>query len=271
MKYALIKGVKTEATKGAKGICQGCGSELIAKCGETKAHHWAHKGKQKCEPWWENETEWHRAWKDRFPSDWQEVAHPAENGAKHIADVKTEEGWVLEFQHSFLKPDERRSRNEFYPKLAWIVNGARRPTDRMQFEEALGESSTVIKSPQILRISFPDECRLIKEWHNDKSLVFFDFQETKEANKSMLWLLYPRIADTEAHISPFLRQNFIELHKANKFDEILRNIILPIHKELANDFLRRRKMIENGPSFRTYNLDRDLAMMRVRQRRYRPL
>jgi predicted RNA-binding Zn-ribbon protein involved in translation (DUF1610 family) len=36
MKYALICGKKTEATKGAIGFCPSCGSELIAKCGEVK-------------------------------------------------------------------------------------------------------------------------------------------------------------------------------------------------------------------------------------------
>jgi len=39
MKYALINGKKTEATKGAKGLCPCCGSELIAKCGEVKITH----------------------------------------------------------------------------------------------------------------------------------------------------------------------------------------------------------------------------------------
>jgi uncharacterized coiled-coil protein SlyX len=33
MKFALVNNIKTEATKGAKGICPNCGYELIAKCG----------------------------------------------------------------------------------------------------------------------------------------------------------------------------------------------------------------------------------------------
>jgi len=36
--------------------------------------------------------------------------HRAEDGEKHIADVKTYHGRVIEFQHSYLKPVERRSR-----------------------------------------------------------------------------------------------------------------------------------------------------------------
>jgi hypothetical protein len=50
----------------------------------------------------ENETEWHRAWKDQFPPEWQEIVHLAGDGERHIADVKTGDGWVIEFQHSYI-------------------------------------------------------------------------------------------------------------------------------------------------------------------------
>lgn len=60
MKYAIVNGKRTEPTKGAKGTCQACGSEMIAKFYKTRVDHWAHKSKQNCDHWWENETEWHR-------------------------------------------------------------------------------------------------------------------------------------------------------------------------------------------------------------------
>jgi hypothetical protein len=41
---------------------------------------------------------------------WQEIVHRSDSGEKHIADVKTDHGWVIEFQHSYLNPEERRSR-----------------------------------------------------------------------------------------------------------------------------------------------------------------
>ncbi len=269
MKYALINGERSEATKGPKGLCPLCKSEVIAKCGEVYVNYWSHRGKRNCDPWLENETDWHRSWKDSFPREWQEIVHFAENGEKHIADVKTETGWILEFQHSFLKPDERRSRNAFYPKLAWVVNGSRRPTDKIQFEKAVKESSAIINNPPILRVLFPEECRVLKEWHDSNALVFFDFQEMMGTNQSMLWFLFPKIADTEAYLSPFLRLKFIELHKANKFDEMVSSTILPIQKELSNGFLNRRKMIEYGPQNMAYNFQHDLAIMRMKQRRFR--
>jgi hypothetical protein len=42
MRFALFNHIKTEATKGAIGICPNCGSKLIAKCGDIKINHWSH-------------------------------------------------------------------------------------------------------------------------------------------------------------------------------------------------------------------------------------
>ena len=136
MKFALIEGRRREAQPNLLGQCPSCERPMVAKCGEERIWHWAHQGTRTCDSWWEPETEWHRAWKGKFPIAWQEVIHPAENGEKHIADVKTDHGWVIEFQYSFIKPDERRSRNAFYPKLVWVVNGTRRKRDRAQFLRA---------------------------------------------------------------------------------------------------------------------------------------
>ncbi len=236
MKFALNNGEKVEATKGAKGLCPSCGTELISKCGEIKVNHWAHKGSRNCDPWWENETDWHRSWKGNFPVDWQEVIHFDGSGEKHIADVKTQTGWVLEFQHSFLNPEERRSREAFYSNLVWVVDGTTRKTDKPQFEKAIGESAVIINNPHItlLRVPFPDKCRLLKEWHDSNSLVFLDLQETKDPKQSKLWFLLPKKLTTETYILPFSRQLFIEIHNQNKSDEIERDTILLINKELEN-------------------------------------
>lgn len=261
MKFALIDGKRIEASKGAKGLCPSCGSELVAKCGEIKVNHWAHKGSRICDPWWENETDWHRSWKGQFPIDWQEVIQFAENGEKHIADVKTENGWVLEFQHSYLNPEERRARNAFYPKLVWVVDGLRRKRDKLQFQKVLEESKVISTEPLIRRMNFPEECRLLKEWHDSSSLVFFDFQEVKELKQSVLWFLLPLITTSEAYLIPFSLKNFIELHNNKKFDEIVRKLIFPIRDILASNK-------RNNRSNRLLGFERYLANKQRRQRRF---
>ena len=90
MKYALVDNQKKEAEKGLKGLCPICQQPVIAKCGKFKINHWAHKSLEHCDNWWENETEWHRQWKNTFPVEWQEiVAIDEKTGEKHIADIKT--------------------------------------------------------------------------------------------------------------------------------------------------------------------------------------
>ena len=249
-------------------MCQICGSELIARCGEVKINHWAHKGNRSCDPWWENESDWHRSWKGKFPKDWQEKIHFDESGEKHIADVKTNEDWCIEFQHSYLNPEERRARNAFYRKLVWVVDGTRRKTDKKQFQKIISESIRLLTQIPILQVHFPDECRLLKEWHDNAVPVFFDFQETEDAEQSMLWFLFPKMPSVDTYMSPFSRRNFIEFHNNNKFDELVKNTILPIHAEL-----NKRKRIEqvNNMRGRTSGLpgfERYLANKRRRQRRF---
>lgn len=143
MKFALVNGERQEAQPSLSGKCPICGDPMVAKCGEVKIWHWAHQGTRTCDPWSENETEWHRDWKEQFPLHWQEFVQRAENGERHIADVKTDGGWVIEFQYSYLRPDERRSRNAFYGKLVWVVNGVRRKRDQVQFVNAWNEGGRV--------------------------------------------------------------------------------------------------------------------------------
>jgi competence protein CoiA len=137
MKFALIDNIRIEATKGAHGICPNCGSEVIAKCGERKVNHWAHKSTRNCDPWWEPETEWHRSWKNNFPPEWQETSlRDEQTNEKHIADVRTSHGLVIEFQHSHIKPEERTAREAFYRNMVWVVDGARLKNDYPRFVKA---------------------------------------------------------------------------------------------------------------------------------------
>jgi competence protein CoiA len=251
MKFALVNGDRVEATKEAKGLCPGCGSELTARCGEVKINHWAHKGNRKCDPWWENETDWHRSWKDKFPIEWQEKTCSGENGELHFADVETDSGWVLEFQHSYLNPEKRRARNAFYRKLVWVVDGTRRKTDRSQFEKAIEDSTVICEKPLVRRVYYPEECKLLKEWDNSSSLIFFDFQEANSTKQIMLWFLYPKISTSETFISPFPRSYFIKIFNENKFDELVKNTIIPnreilektIQAQLENSLYHRPNIL----------------------------
>lgn len=213
MKYALIGNTKIEATKGAKGTCPVCGSELIAKCGPDRMNHWAHKGTRNCDPWWENETEWHRAWKSNFPSDWQEVIHTdKKTGEKHIADVCTPSGFVIEFQHSFLNAEERTKREQFYKNLIWVIDGTRLKKDYSRFIKAKDNFRLTSKKGHFL-VDFPDQC-FPSAWVDSLVPVVFDFKGIEQINYANDWryplyLLFPRTESLETYVAIISRQSFI--------------------------------------------------------------
>lgn len=176
MKFALINNIKSVAVKGVTGYCPSCNSELIAKCGNKKLHHWSHKKISNCDPWWENEGEWHRRWKNCFPIDWQEsIFIDAVTNEKHIADVITSSQLVIEFQNSPISDYERDSRERFYKNMVWVVNGANRKRDYRRFLKAskdfIPDPSGGIYYVEDTEDFFPNE------WLNSSVPVVMDFNE----------------------------------------------------------------------------------------------
>ena len=57
----------------------------------------------------------------------------------HIADVKTDRGIVIEFQHSFLHRNERESREKFYQNMVWVVDGLDECETGLAFSSCLQE------------------------------------------------------------------------------------------------------------------------------------
>ena len=72
------------------------------------------------------ETDWHRGWKQAFPLEMRERTFLNKSeGYCHRADVFTACGTAIEFQNSPISLRELISREGFYPKMVWVVNGAK--------------------------------------------------------------------------------------------------------------------------------------------------
>lgn len=116
MQYAIVDRSLCAATPGGRGECPNCNGEVIARCGFINVWHWAHASDADCDPWSEGESEWHRAWKRRFPRRWREfIMHP------HRADVKAPQG-VIELQASSISVDEIVAREAFYGEMVWLLD-----------------------------------------------------------------------------------------------------------------------------------------------------
>ena len=246
MKYAIVNNERVEAQKGMKGNCPVCNKPVIARCGEFKINHWAHTKSAHCDKWWEAETEWHRAWKDLFPKEWQEViAYDEKTGEKHVADIKTDKGLVIEFQHSHIKPEEQTSRENFYKNMIWVVDGTRLINDYHRFYKGItrGPVKRLDQHPSILFIDNP-ETIFPKNWINRTVPVFFDFRGTYTFNdttdqelRNILWCLLPLKLNWNFNELPIVitydRYKVIELINNGKFDINYQLIIEIIQKDLG--------------------------------------
>lgn len=122
MLYAWDKNnTKIRPQKGESAICPYCLEKVVAVCGQINIHHWRHDKLANCDPWKEHETEWHREWKKNFSAKWRENII-VRNGEKHIADIFTDLGLVLELQNSSISTGTILIREDFYNKMIWLIN-----------------------------------------------------------------------------------------------------------------------------------------------------
>ncbi len=184
MKFALVNGFKIEAFPKGEGKCLYCNDEMTAKCGPKIIHHWAHKSLKHCDNWWEPETEWHRFWKGKFPTEWQEIIHFDTNtGEKHIADVKTAKGVVIEFQNSPMSLMEMQAREDFYQNMVWVVNGEHFKENFIILDELPDPEAKAFKDILIWQVSSKDKGRLYSkrsEYLGDGMVRVYNLDDLKQ-------------------------------------------------------------------------------------------
>lgn len=241
MKFALIDGERREPQPGLTGECPGCGEPVTAKCGTLRVWHWAHKGRLTCDPWWEPETEWHRRWKNLFPVSWQEkVLRSEATGELHIADIQTPNGLVMEFQHSAIDPVERKSREDFYGHMLWVVDCTRLKSDRPRVDKNLSNWRRLPEGIVETRLQ-PDEF-LPRRWLDCSVPVLFDFDglnidENADRQNHLICLLPHRFLE-EAVYFPVKRSTLVKIadNEMTIFDW------QKVHFKLLENVLRPRKV-----------------------------
>jgi competence protein CoiA len=215
MKFALAGDQRVEAYADGRGTCPFCSGEVIAKCGTQRVAHWAHRGIRECDSWAEKETDWHRAWKNNFPVECQEfIQHDGQSGEKHIADVRTPYGFVIEFQHSHLDPQERDARERFYRNMVWVVDGTRLKRDYPRFKNGKDNLRRTDRQGHFL-LAFPEEC-FPAMWLDSSVPVIFDFRVVDDGRPSEqfrdpLWCLLPGRVGGSAVVVGVSREQFVEV------------------------------------------------------------
>jgi len=246
MKYANLNDERIEPKKGIVGaVCPICGELVIPKCGSVKMHHWAHKTKQNCDPWWESETEWHRKWKDCFSKEFQEIImYDNETGEKHVADVKTKTGFVIEFQHSPMKREEQISRENFYKNMVWVI-------DAREYYPNFKEHIDKLKKSEKHKgyFYFRDFYNCFPgRWLKSFVPVVFDFglhsysENENDKQKKWLYCIFPEKFENYGliHCCMYItKENFIKKVSNNR--SFFHNLMLP---ELEQKRLERIKALQ---------------------------
>ncbi|MBR1907750.1 competence protein [bacterium] len=244
MKYALLNGKIVEPNKNIKkAICPLCGEIVISKCGKIKIFHWAHKSKQNCDPWQENETEWHRNWKNNFPKECQEVIMFDENtGEKHIADVKTKTDIILEFQHSYINTNEQCSREKFYKNVIWIVDANKSYNN---FIKNKNDITLKLFSKEKYFYTMYPLLLFPQKWLDSRSYVIFDF------GIDDLYCIFPQKVNFKTIGMCMSKHEFIEKIQKQKYEKIfnqenieqslnnLNNESLSVNKYMANTSVKQ--------------------------------
>ena len=135
-----VNGNRVWAKPNQRALCPLCHTDMIAKCGTERVHHWAHRSLSECDTWMETESRWHEWWKKCFDADQVDrVVHRGD--AKRFADVRHENGTVLKLQQSPLKEGDFQLREEFfgYENLIWIVD-AKAKDWRFDYEPIAGSN-----------------------------------------------------------------------------------------------------------------------------------
>lgn len=195
---------------------------------------------------WEPETEWHRKWKDMFPKECQEVCHRAENGERHLADVKTAHGQVLEFQHSAISEEERSSRETIYGLMCWVVNGLRLKNDRQKFIETLRPGLVVQENPLTVVVRTASSL-LLRKWENSQKLVVFDFGDLEEPTDPVrfgvpvLWTSRPGREKGQTMLMPIYRARFLDGMIKNEPLIGIKGAVTPVRIPMPSQSWRRSR------------------------------
>ncbi|MBQ3679412.1 MAG: hypothetical protein II929_07880 [Succinivibrio sp.] len=253
MKFALSgAGEKIAPTKRARGICPLCGEEVHARCGTKYVHHWAHLSGSDCDPWSSSETQWHRKWKNQFPELWQEITCISDCSSEiHRADVKTDSGLVLEFQHSKIEEPDKLAREHFYKDMFWIVDLSKK-IERKKILKAQLINNKFTHNRLVCKNAaeiFPEE------WLNRNSIVIFDYLGLEEQSEGSiyndLFCIIPSIGKKlYAYILIVNRNEFIEGIKKGTFNFAIKSYT----RELNNILIAEQKLLTGEIQIRTQRI-----------------
>ena len=219
-----------DARKGCVYTCPACNDPVIMKCGDIVAHHFSHKAKKNCDPWYKDKmSAWHRRLQNCFPPSSQEiVVWNTEHTVFHIADVLFKYNghtYVIEFQHSPISRKEFNLRSRFYLnlgyRLVWIFDYCDiDPPKKILYKKIDTSAGTVeLIWPSRDRVRFLDDLNILEYADEEQFHIFFHIatglgQEVEHSfPNGESWY-------TWEYANPFLRERYFVEPRALKWEHL---------------------------------------------------
>lgn len=209
---------------------------------------------------------------------WQEqTRYDEQTGEKHVADVLTPNGLVIEFQHSSIKPEELQSRNNFYKHILWVVDGCRRTLDFSKLKKAFishdfkvlsAVDSWPVQSSNFFEFYFADEV-FNKTWLKLPVPIFFDFsshsdlqvmEDSLSIGSLELCCLFPQYSG-RAVVAFINKEDFIQSMLVGK--DFFSPIIKCVNKEWPAE---QARIARNNRTYSIRDLMRNPLILRPRWR-----
>ena len=205
------------ATRNANGtypeaFCPCCRKRMRARVGDIRRPHWAHESGERCDEWWEDESDWRDGWLQVFSQspnvDIENVLE--KNGERHFYDARFGNSLVAVFRRTRLPPEQFAKREAFFGKMFWFVEANQSEYKRLR----RSFHNHTIKSIYGNRRCYEnDETRSLpfySRWRECHMPVIFDFEQVSEGRVKGLWCVLPKREQVRRILLLFTRTLFIK-------------------------------------------------------------
>ena len=178
-----------DAVIGEDSYCPCCKSLLVQKKGSFMIWHFAHKSLDNCISYYDNKGEWHRKMQELFPENNREIFESF-SSYRHIYDVLTESGIIIEFQHSPISLEDFKKRTKDYVFRS-LMNKTPRPIWVFDYTERLFSLHTK---------RYENSPRRRRFYWKRASNIFGDYMNYKNDAPYELWF----------YINPYVNGDYID-------------------------------------------------------------
>ena len=199
--------VNSDGSTNEVGYCPCCKKRMIAKVGTgIRRSHWAHRHAERCDEWWEDESEWHINWRNLFLEkagnkhcvDIENVLE--KNGRRHFYDIRLYNRLAIILRRARLTDERQHEYEDFFGEMLWMVESRISDYNRLQ-EQCVREVIKVVEEPPScyaccfwLRSSNGYNS-FFSKWERCSVPVVFDFTNASRGKEKNLWILLPHLSE----------------------------------------------------------------------------